>query len=43
MVKLAGALSIHPSELVDGISWAPTETSGGEFSFVLPQEPESKR
>jgi transcriptional regulator with XRE-family HTH domain len=42
-VKLAGALSILPSELVDGITWAPTETSGGEFSFVLPQESESKR
>jgi transcriptional regulator with XRE-family HTH domain len=38
MVKLAGALSIRPSELVDGISWAPTETSGGEFTFVFPPE-----
>lgn len=36
MVKLAGALSLPPSVLIDGISWAPTETSSGEFSFVEP-------
>jgi transcriptional regulator with XRE-family HTH domain len=34
MVKLAGALSLPPSQLIDGISWSPTETSKGEFSFV---------
>jgi transcriptional regulator with XRE-family HTH domain len=43
LVKVAGALGVQPSELVDGIRWAPTETSGGEFSFVFPDEPRSKK
>jgi len=38
MVKLAGALALPPSELIDGISWSPTETSSGEFSFAAPKE-----
>jgi transcriptional regulator with XRE-family HTH domain len=42
LVKIAGALQIPASELVDGIRWAPTETSGGEFSFVFPGEPSPK-
>jgi transcriptional regulator with XRE-family HTH domain len=44
MVKLAGALSLRPSELIDGISWAPGETSSGEFSFAMPAAaPKSNR
>lgn len=43
LVKVAGALGIPPSELVDGISWAPTETSGGKFTFVFPDEKRAKK
>ncbi|HEX3174353.1 MAG TPA: helix-turn-helix transcriptional regulator [Solirubrobacterales bacterium] len=38
LVKIAGALQLPTSKLVDGIRWAPAETSGGEFSFVFPEE-----
>jgi transcriptional regulator with XRE-family HTH domain len=38
LVKIAGALSIPASELIDGISWAPGETSSGEFNFVELEE-----
>lgn len=43
LVKVAGALGVEPSVLVDGIRWAPTETSGGKFSFVFPGEKRGKR
>jgi transcriptional regulator with XRE-family HTH domain len=32
LLKLAGALSISPSELVEGIDWTPG--TGGSFSVV---------
>ncbi len=34
LVKLAGALSIAPSELLDGIDWTPGTSTSGSFSIV---------
>lgn len=34
LVKLAGALSIPPSELIEGIDWRPGTTTSGSFSIV---------
>lgn len=33
LVKLAGAMSISPSELLEGIEWKPGSTSEGGFSI----------
>jgi transcriptional regulator with XRE-family HTH domain len=33
LIKLAGAMAIPPSDLLEGIHWTPGETSGGGFSF----------
>jgi transcriptional regulator with XRE-family HTH domain len=33
VVKLAGALSISPSELIVGIDWSPGETRAGHFDL----------
>jgi len=38
LVKLAGALSIHPSELIEGIDWTPGTSTSGSFS-VAPGDP----
>lgn len=35
LVKLAGALSIPASELIDGIDWAPGGTRTGQFTFTV--------
>lgn len=32
-IKLAGALSVPPSELIEGIDWSPGSTSRGSFSL----------
>lgn len=34
LVKLAGALSIPPSELIDGIDWTPGTSTAGSFSVA---------
>jgi transcriptional regulator with XRE-family HTH domain len=34
LVKLAGALSIPPSELLEGIDWRPGTTTAGSFSVA---------
>jgi transcriptional regulator with XRE-family HTH domain len=34
LVKLAGALSIPPSELLDGIDWTPGTSTSGSFSIT---------
>jgi transcriptional regulator with XRE-family HTH domain len=31
LVKLAGALAIHPGDLLEGIAWRSPVTSGGSF------------
>ena len=40
LVKLAGALSVHPSELIEGIDWTPGSVTAGSFS-VASGEPKS--
>jgi transcriptional regulator with XRE-family HTH domain len=41
LVKLAGALSIPPSDLIDGIGWTPGGTRAGEFLLTeTAREPE---
>lgn len=40
LVKLAGALSVSPLELIDGIEWAPASTLSGKFT-VAGSEPET--
>jgi transcriptional regulator with XRE-family HTH domain len=38
LVKLAGALSIPPGELLEGIVWKPGSTRAGEFELPLGAE-----
>jgi transcriptional regulator with XRE-family HTH domain len=33
LMKLAGALSISPTELLEGIQWLPTSSNEGSFSI----------
>ena len=34
VIKLAGALSVHPAELIEGIDWSPGSSSRGSFSVA---------
>jgi transcriptional regulator with XRE-family HTH domain len=34
LVKLAGAMAIPPSDLIEGIHWSPGDTNSGQFSFT---------
>lgn len=36
-IKLAGALSVPPAELIEGIDWSPGSTSRGSFSLPAPE------
>ncbi|HEX5713745.1 MAG TPA: helix-turn-helix transcriptional regulator [Solirubrobacterales bacterium] len=36
LMKLSGALAIAPSELLDGIEWAPGHTTYGQFTVAPP-------
>ena len=38
LVKLAGALSISPCELLEGIEWSPGSTTSGQFQLSPPSE-----
>jgi transcriptional regulator with XRE-family HTH domain len=40
LVKLAGALSISPCDLLEGIEWSPGSTTVGEFRPAPPSGPE---
>jgi transcriptional regulator with XRE-family HTH domain len=33
VIRLAGAMSIPPSDLIAGMSWTPGEIQGGTFEF----------
>lgn len=33
LIQLAGAMSVRPSELIDGINWTPGDLRGGSFEF----------
>jgi transcriptional regulator with XRE-family HTH domain len=41
LVKLAGALSVHPSELIEGIDWNPGRFTAGSFAVDSAAGPES--
>ncbi|MEX2105276.1 MAG: helix-turn-helix transcriptional regulator [Solirubrobacterales bacterium] len=43
LVQLAGAMSIPPSELLDGIHWNAGDTSSGQFSISEPPPPPRRR
>jgi transcriptional regulator with XRE-family HTH domain len=34
LVKLAGALSVEPSRLIEGIDWTPGRVTAGSFSVA---------
>jgi ribosome-binding protein aMBF1 (putative translation factor) len=36
LVRLAGAMSIRPEELVEGIHWTPAQAKYGTFTFGTP-------
>ena len=40
LCKLAGALSISPIELLDGIDWSPGSTTSGQFTVAAGAPPE---
>jgi transcriptional regulator with XRE-family HTH domain len=33
LIQLAGAMSIPPAELLEGIDWTPGDVQGGNFEF----------
>ncbi len=33
LIQIAGAMSVAPSELLDGIGWTPGDVHGGSFEF----------
>lgn len=39
LVKLAGALSVRPEELIDGIDWNPGRFTAGSFSVAPGGDP----
>ncbi|MEZ5078736.1 MAG: helix-turn-helix transcriptional regulator [Solirubrobacterales bacterium] len=43
LIQIAGALSIPPAELLEGIHWNPGGTSTGGFSIVQPPSPPRRR
>jgi transcriptional regulator with XRE-family HTH domain len=43
LIKLAGAMAIPPSDLLEGIYWTPGDTSRGGFSFGEARRPPRRR
>jgi transcriptional regulator with XRE-family HTH domain len=43
LIQLAGAMSIRPSELIDGIDWTPGDLRGGAFEFEQQARPRRPR
>jgi transcriptional regulator with XRE-family HTH domain len=41
LVKLAGALSVSPNVLIEGIEWTPGSFSAGSFSVADSGDPQS--
>lgn len=39
LLKVAGAMSISPDQLLQGISWEPAITTKGRFSVSAPETP----
>jgi transcriptional regulator with XRE-family HTH domain len=42
LVKLAGGLSISPTELLEGIDWSPGSTTSGQFNVAAARQPETE-
>lgn len=42
LVRLAGALSVSPAELLDGLTWVPPLATGGRFA-IAPADPAENR
>jgi transcriptional regulator with XRE-family HTH domain len=40
LVKLAGALSVSPTDLLDGLLWVPPVVRKGQFTFALTADSE---
>ncbi|HXS45926.1 MAG TPA: helix-turn-helix transcriptional regulator [Solirubrobacterales bacterium] len=38
LVKLAGALAIAPSELIEGIEWTPGSSTSGSFAVAAGEQ-----
>ena len=43
LVKLAGALSVSPGDLIDGIHWTPGQAHNGRFRICESGEPEPEQ
>jgi len=41
LVKLAGALSVPPGDLLAGIDWSPGSATSGSFSFAPGGDPQA--
>jgi transcriptional regulator with XRE-family HTH domain len=39
LIQLAGAMSVHPADLLHGIDWTPGGVQGGSFEFDEPPRP----
>jgi transcriptional regulator with XRE-family HTH domain len=39
LIQLAGAMSVQPAELLDGIGWTPGDVQGGSFEFEAGAQP----
>jgi hypothetical protein len=39
LIQLAGAMSVHPADLLDGIGWTPGDVQGGSFEFEAGARP----
>jgi transcriptional regulator with XRE-family HTH domain len=42
LIQLAGAMSVPPAELLEGIGWTPGDVQGGSFDFE-PQATPARR
>ena len=43
LIQLAGAMSVHPADLLDGIGWTPGDVQGGSFEFEAEAGPPRPR
>lgn len=43
LIQIAGALSVDPAELLEGIFWNAGDTASGRFSISQPQPPRRRR
>jgi transcriptional regulator with XRE-family HTH domain len=41
LIKIASALAIPPSELIEGIGWTPGNTTSGSFAIAPQGDPQS--